>query len=171
MCLPDFVKFENIKQENAVIGYRNWKLEIKSSKLYSTYRNYEWNKVIDGPHEVKNSDSGIYSYYNYNYRYSNNNYYNSNKNNYNYNNRYNYNYKYNHISGIIFQYGKTAIHKEGYRSEYAIIKSFFTIRESDALDSKEFKRWINKFNKQINDLAIKFNATTIRWQDFVENNK
>ena len=81
-----------------------------------------------------------------------------------------YNYNNYHLSGIIHQYGKVAIHKIGYRSEYAIIDSLFKIRESDAQGSKEFLEWIKKFNQKIDRIAEYYKCKTINWQDFVDSN-
>ena len=136
--------------------------------------NYFWTKRVGvGRHFVTERDSGIYSYnYNYNYNknynynyYENNNYENYNYNNYN-NNDYYYNYNYYYsIHGIIKQYGKVAIHKSGYRSEYAQIDTLFTIKELNATGSSEFLEWIKKFNQSVNEQAKFYKAKTIHYQD------
>lgn len=184
MCLPDFEKFDSISEANALTGYRNWRLSIENPiNLISENQNYDWIRVIEGPHEVKDSNSGIYAYNNnYTYTYNNNNNNNYNYDNYNYytytyNNTYN-NYTYNNyiytynnnnysIAGIINQYGKVAIHKIGQRSEYARIITLFTIRESDAKGQEEFLDWIKKFNLFIAELAKKYECKTIHYQDFI----
>jgi hypothetical protein len=196
MYLPDFERFEQISEDKSLTSYRNWRLSIEDPiNLISDIQEYVWNKVIEGPHEVLDSNSGIdaynYNYYynynynnynnnNYNYYYYNNNNYNYNyyNNNYNsnnnyYNNNYNYyhynnNYHYYNIAGIIHQYGRVAIHKIGQRSEYAKIKTLFTIKESDAIGPKEFLCWISKFNLIIAELAKKYECDTIHYQDFKE---
>jgi len=173
MCLPDFVEFKKIKKSEALIGYRNWWLNIKDSiKLKSDSRDYFWDKTIEGPHKVEKENSGIYSYNNYyNNFYNYSNYYNYNNNYNNYNNYY-YNYKnYYNISGIIHQYGKVAIHRKGYRSQYAIINTLFTISESDAKGPKEFLDWIKVFNSNIETLAKKYKCKTEHYQDFLERMK
>jgi hypothetical protein len=169
MCLPDFFEFKVIRKDNPLIGYRNWRM--KNGILRSECMNYEWNKVVEGPHKVAEADSGIYAYNNNNYNYYNYYYYNYNYNNnyYNYN-YYNY-YYYYYIAGIIHQYGRTAIHKIGQRSTYARIKTLFTIRKSDAIGPEKFLNWIEKFNNEIIELAKKFEAETMHWQDFIENNR
>jgi hypothetical protein len=180
MCLPDFVEFNKINESITLIGYRDWRNLIKDSLiLESENQTYKWSK-IEGPHEVKQENSGIYSY-NYNYNSYNNNYYNNNYNykNYNYyykNNNYNYkNYNYNYnsynLSGIIKQWGKVAIHKTGYRSEYAKIDILFSIRESDAQGTKEFLDWIKIFNKRIEQVAEKYECKVMAYQDFIESEK
>jgi hypothetical protein len=183
MCLPDFKRFEKIKESEALIGYRNWRLSgINPTTLISEYQDYRWNKIIEGPHIVKYNDSGIYAYnnnndYNYNYNndynynnsdHDNNNYYNYNNNN-NYN-EYNYNYYYNYILyGVIKQYGRVAIHEVGQRSQYAEIKTLFTIRELDATGPKEFLDWIKfDFNPIIIELSKKYKCKTQHLQDFIE---
>ena len=177
MCLPNFVEFKQISEDSPIIGYRNWRVPIREPKLLSEYMNYKWS-MIEGPHEVLDKDSGIYSYNYYNNNYNNNyNHYNNNYNNY-------YNYSYNNhlfelyeiknkyynnnycISGIIHQYGKVAIHESGYRSEYAKIVKGFTIRESDAKGPEKFLSWIKEFNQIISNLC---NGNTIHYQDFIEN--
>jgi hypothetical protein len=171
MCLPDFERFDNILESNPLIGYRNWRLIIKNPTiLISENQDYNWNKVIEGPHKVKNSNSGIYAY---NYYNNYNNYYNYCNyyyNNYNYNNYYNYcnyyynNYNYNNnycISGVIKQYGRVAIHKIGRRSEYAKIDRLFTVRETDAKGPKEFLDWIKLFNLIVKNLAERYECETI----------
>jgi len=188
MCLPDFERFEQISEDTPIIGYRFWKNPIKNSNiLTSLNRDYEWNKN-EGPHEVLDKDSGIYSNnnynnYNYNYNHYNNYYYNYNNYNYNSNNpyyNYNNNYNYNHnyyynnnyrIAGIIKQYGKVAIHKTGYRSEFAIVDSIFSIQKSNAKGPKEFMNWIDIFNKRIKDIAERYECKVITWQDFLEQKK
>ena len=168
MCLPDFVEFKRITKANAITGYRNWRLQIKDSTLMSTNQDFIWIPGKIGRHLVKQENSGVYSY-NYNYYYNNNNnnnYYNNYYNNYNY--YYNYNY---YIGGIVKQYGKAAIHKSGYRSEYAIIDTLFTIRRLDAQGPKEFLDWIDKFNNQIEEVAEKFKSKTTHYQDFTESIK
>lgn len=171
MCLPNFKEFKQIDELNSLIGYRNWRVLIKEpNKLISEYVNHSWLKKIEGPHEVLDKDSGIYSYnnnnyYNNNYYYYNNYYYNYYyDNNYNYNNNYNYYY----LFGIIKQFGKVAIHEDGYRSEYAIIDTLFTIRLSDAKGTEEFLSWIKKFNNMVEDLASFYGCKTQHHQDFVD---
>ena len=162
MCLPYFERFDNISEDDPLIGYRNWRLPISNPiTLISENQKYDWIKVIEGPHEVKDSNSGIYAY---------NNYYNNDYNYYNYNYSYNYNYYYNcyNIAGIIKQWGKVAIHKIGQRSEYAKIDTLFTIRESDAKGPKKFLDWIKNFNPVIEKLAKKYECKTISRQDFNE---
>jgi len=151
MCLPDFKRFEQISGDSPLIGYRTWKHSINSLILKSEYQNYTW-KDIEGPHEVLEVNSGIYAYNNNNY---NNNYYNNN----------NYYYYYNY-GGIILQWGKVAIHKDGQRSEFTRIKALFTIRENDAKGSKEFLNWIVKFNNEVREVAKIYKCDTIHWQDF-----
>ena len=162
MCLPDFIEFQQINEENALTGYRNWKLSLNNlTRFKSETIDFQWNKVIEGPHEVLDSNSGIYAY--------NNNYYNNNNNNYDNNNNYNYNnnnYNYNYYAaGIIKQWGKTGIHKIGQRSEFAKIDILFTIRESDAKGPDKFLSWIKQFNRIIEDLAKFYECKTMSWQD------
>ena len=160
MCLPNFIQMKNLSQDKAVTGYRNWKVKInEDNNLKSEYIDYIWITELTS-HEVREENSGIYSYCNYNY----NNNYNNYNNNYNNNNYYN-------ISGIIKQFGKIAIHKIGYRSEYAIIDSLFTIRESDAKGDNQFINWIKEFNKRIEAIAMIYNCKTIYYQDFIESMK
>jgi hypothetical protein len=172
MCLPDFVEFRQVDRDNPIKGYRNWNNKIEDSNdLESINQKYIWMSDSFGPHEVLESNSGIYSYnyyYNYYNNYNNNynNYYNYYYNNNYYNNNYNNNYYY--IGGIIFQWGKVAIHKTGYRSEYAQIDTLFSIRESDAKGPKKFLDWIKTFNQRINNIAQKYNCKVISWQDFKE---
>lgn len=182
MCLPNFIEFRQIEESSPIIGYRNWKVDIKTNKLelLSEFQNYIYRSPVDGPHEVKDRDSGIYSYCNYNYNnYYNyyddynycNKYLNHNHNYYNYKHNKNHNYSHNyyyHINGIIEQFGKVAIHQVGYRSEYAKIKTLFTIRESDATGLDKFLNWIKKFNSLVSKIAIKYNANVISWQDHIE---
>ena len=153
MCLPNFIETKDIPISEPLIGYRTWRNQIKGNPLIliSENQNYIWSK-LEGPHEVKEIDSGIYAY--------NNNYYNYNNN---YNNYY--------ISGIILQYGRTAIHRDGQRSEYARMKTLFLIKESDTEGSEESIIWIKEFNKRINDLALVYECDTITWQDFKESTK
>ena len=147
MCLPDFERFEIIPKENAITGYRVWRNLISPSiALLSENQNYQWKGKLEGPHEVKDTDSGIYAY----------NYYN-NCNCYNY---------YNYILGIIKQYGKVAIHKTGYRSEYAKIDTLFSIRESDA--PKELLSWIKTFNELVTQIAEKYEVKVISYQDYAD---
>lgn len=141
MCLPDFTEFKQIEEDSPLIGYRSWKLLFKSGILKSENQNYEWNKKTEGPHEVLDINSGIYAYNNYN----------------------NYN-----IFGVIKQYGKVAIHKIGQRSEYAVINTLFTIRKEDARGPQEFLNWIDTFNKNIIELAKRFECKTMHYQDFIE---
>ena len=90
MCLSDFIEYKHINEFEAVTGYRNWRVEISNPKeLFSECQPYKWfekNQLFEGPHEVKDKNSGIYSYNNNHYNYNYNYYYN-----YNYNNNYNYN--------------------------------------------------------------------------------
>jgi len=174
MCLPNFIEMKQTERENSIIGYRNWGVNINNPiSLLSEYQNYEWNP-IEGPHEVRGSNSGIYSYNNYNNNNNNNNnnnyyYYNNNHCNYNnYNNNYN---DYYYISGIINQWGKVAIHETGYRSEFATVNALFTIREIDAKGPAKFIFWIKTFNKTIENLAERYNCNTIHYQDYNERNK
>jgi len=176
MCLPDFVEFNKINESITLIGYRDWRNLIKDSLiLESENQKYKWSK-IEGPHEVKQENSGIYSYNynnknykNYNYYYNNNNY------NYNYKNYYYYynsnNHKNYNLSGIIKQWGKVAIHKTGYRSEYAKIDTLFSIRELDAQGIKEFLDWIKIFNARIEQIAEKYECKVVAYQDFIESEK
>ena len=162
MCLPDFIGYKQIEEFNSLIGYRFWrnKLTDNSLILMSEHRDYNWNK-LEGPHEVKEKDSGIYAY-------------NNNYNNYNYNNNYYNNYNnnnYNNILGIILQYGKVAIHSSGQRSEYAKIKTLFSIRESDAQGSQKFLNWIKIFNKKIEVISKIYECDVISWQDYNESVK
>jgi len=168
MCLPNFIETKDIPISEPLIGYRTWRNQIKGNPLIliSENQNYIWSK-LEGPHEVKEIDSGIYAYNNNYYNYNNyNNYYNY----YNYNNYY-YNYNNYYISGIILQYGRTAIHRDGQRSEYARMKTLFLIKESDTEGSEESIIWIKEFNKRINDLALVYECDTITWQDFKESTK
>jgi hypothetical protein len=182
MCLSNFIEFDNVIESEALIGYRDWRNLIKDSLiLESENQKYKWSK-IEGPHEVKQENSGIYSYnynsynynsYNYNshnYYYYYNNYYNNNYNSYNYNYE-NYNYNYYNLSGIIKQWGKVAIHKTGYRSEYAKIDTLFSIRELDAQGIKEFLDWIKIFNARIEQIAEKYECKVMAYQDFIESEK
>src|SRR5690348_15933496 len=101
MCLPDFERFEKIKKENAVIGYRSWLLELDNPEfLKSVNQEFYWKNPV-GNHKVTNKNSGLYSYNHYNY-YNN---HNNNNNNYYYDYYYYYNYYYYnyYISGIIKQ--------------------------------------------------------------------
>jgi len=144
MCLPNFQRFEIIRKDNPIVGYRSWYVNIKEPKLKSTNQDFIWKEKV-GPVKVTARNSGFYSY-----------------NNNNYNNNYNY-YNY-HVAGIIHQYGKVAIHEIGYRSQYAKIIKLFTIKESDAKSSPEFIQWISKFNELIRSFGIE----TVHYQDFVE---
>jgi hypothetical protein len=137
MCLPDFIEFKQIEESNPITGYRGWKLKFGGLELRSINQDYIW-KAIEGPHVVLDKDSGLYSY-NYNYKYYR--YYN------------NYNYKYCDIFGIIKQWGKVAVHKTGYRSEYAKIDTLFKIQESNAIGPKEFINRIGEFHKLIEKVA------------------
>lgn len=182
MCLPNFQRFEEISETNAVVGYRRWRLSIKNSaslNLLSEDQNYIWLPEVVS-HKVLEVDSGIYSYNYYNNNYYNNNYYNNNYyyNNYYYNNNNNYYYYNNnyynnyYIAGIIHQYGKVAIHKIGYRSQYAKIDTLFNIRESDIKGPIKFVDWIREFNNLITKLANKYNVNkVISYQDFIESQK
>jgi hypothetical protein len=183
MCLPNLIEYKQIDKSNPIIGYRKWKniINPESLILKSEYIDYEWSK-LEGPHEVREINSGIYAYNN-NYNYYYNNYYN-NYNNYNYYNNYNnYNYYYNNyynnynnyynnyyynLQGIINQWGKVAIHKIGQRSEYANIKTLFAIRESDTKGPETFLTWVRKFNILINNIAEQYDCNVIYWQDFNE---
>ena len=175
MCLPDFKEFKQIDKSSPLIGYKTWRNKKNSLILTSEYQDYSWNK-LEGPHEVLEINSGIYAYNNYNYNYNNYSYNYSNYNyNYSYNNSHsnysNYNYSYGnnyYISGIISQWGKVAIHSEGQRSEYAKVKTLFTIRKSDASGTKEFLDWIDIFNKHIEDIAKEYECNTIPYQDFID---
>src|SRR5579859_5538605 len=169
MCLPDFIKIEQVSEDKTLTGYRNWRNLISGSlNLHSSNQNYIW--LPEGEKtEVKDNNSGYYSYNNYNnyynYYYHYYNYYNNNYYNYNYNNYY-------YIAGIIKQYGKVAIHNTGYRSEYAKIDTLFKIRFSDAEGSDNFLRWINEvFNPRIEAIAEYYKCKTMNWQDFIESNK
>ncbi len=170
MCLPKFQRFEQVSESTPLTGYRTWKNKIKDSLiLTSEYRDYDWSE-IEGPHEIKDADSGIYAYNNYYNYYYYNYYYNYNcYNNYNYYNNNNYNYNcYNFVSGIISQWGRVAIHFEGQRSEYAKIDKLFTIRRIDAEGPKAFLDWIDIFNQRIAEIASKYKCSMINWQDFKE---
>ena len=71
MCLPNFQNFSQIDESSPIIGYRTWRNKIKDSLiLKSENREYNWSKS-EGPHEVKDSDSGIYAYDYNNYNYNN----------------------------------------------------------------------------------------------------
>lgn len=72
------------------------------------------------------------------------------------------------MGGIISQWGKTAIHKTGYRSQYVKIDFLFNIRESDAQGASKFIEWINIFNQRIKNIADKYHCQVISWQDFIE---
>ena len=166
MCLPDFIEFKQIDKSKALIGYRDWRsYNSKPSILKSENQNYEWSK-LEGPHVVKYTNSGLYSY-NYNYYYYNNYNYNYYYYNYYNNNNYNYNYYY-YLGGIIKQWGNVAIHKIGYRSEYAEIDTLFNIRESDAKGEQIFLDWIKLFNNRINKIAEIYECKVVSWQDFIE---
>lgn len=167
MCLTDFIEFKKIKKPSPLIGYRTWRSKIDSNELMSEHMDYIWKPDIENvSHEVLESNSGIYaynnSYYNnyYYYSYNNNYYYNYYNNNY-----YNY-YNNYYLAGIIEQHGRTAIHKDGQRSEYTKVKTLFTIRLADTKGPKEFLDWIGKFNNQVENLAKIYGANTIYWQDF-----
>ena len=148
MCLPDFVKFAQIEESDPITGYRIWRDQIKDNSLIlkSELVDYKWLNKIQGPIKVLEENSGIYAYIYY---------YNKNNNNY-------------YIGGIIKQYGKVAIHKTGYRSEYAIIDTLFTIRELDAKGPKKFLGWIKIFNERVNQIADRYQVKTVSYQDFVE---
>lgn len=159
MCLPNFERF--VDNETA-LGIRNWKISIKGEiKLYSEYQDFEWSNPQLGTILTENN-SGLYSY-NYHYYYNNYNY--SNYHYYNNYNNYN-NYHYYYISGIIKHFGKIAVHSIGYRSENAEILAFFKIREIDAKGSNDFLNWIKVFNNRIDELAGKFNVSTLTYQNF-----
>ncbi len=148
MCLPNFKEFKQIDEKDAIIGHRIWRNSINENELVlrSEYLDHYW-KSIEGPHEVREINSGIYAY-NYNY---------------NYNNYYNYNYY-----GIVKQYGKVAIHLTGQRSEYAKIDTLFNIKLSDAKGPKEFLDWIELFNDKTDRIAEKYGCKVISYQDFIE---
>src|SRR3990167_5608980 len=112
MCLPDFKRFEQISEDSPIIGYRIWRNEVNNTNmnLESEYQNYIW-EFTEGPHLVLSTNSGIYAYNN--------------------NNKY-------YIGGIIYQWGNTAIHKIGQRSEYAKIDTIFNIREGDTKGPEAF---------------------------------
>jgi hypothetical protein len=175
MCLPDFKEFKQIPENSPLIGYRTWKTSVRDDSylLKSEFQDYHWNK-LEGPHEVLKVNSGIYAYNNY-YNYYNN--YNNYNNNYYYyyNNNNNYYYYYNnnnnYLAGIIHQWGKTAIHSMGQRSEYAKIDTLFSIRKLDAKGPKEFLDWTKIFNEKINKIAEFYGAKVITWQDFIGINK
>ena len=84
---------------------------------------------------------------------------------------YYYYNNYYYIAGIIKQYGRVAIHKDGQRSEYAVIDTLFNIRESDAKGPKKFLGWIKEFNLTISNLSLKYECKIVSWQDFREQNK
>src|SRR5260221_14776990 len=146
MCLPNFKEFKQIDEKDAIIGHRIWRNSINENELVlrSEYLDHYW-KSIEGPHEVREINSGIYAY------------------NYNYNNYYNYNYY-----GIVKQYGKVAIHLTGQRSEYAKIDTLFNIKLSDAKGPKEFLDWIELFNDKTDRIAEKYGCKVISYQDFIE---
>ena len=173
MCLPDFIGFKDIPESEALTGYRGWRIMILDpSNLISETQDYVWKSKLTS-HKVTDRDSGIYSYNNYNnYNYNNIYYniynkYNNIYKNYNYNNNIYNNYNYNNY-GIILQWGRVAIHKMGYRSEFAKIQILFTIRESDAVGPQEFHDWIKKFNRIVKKLALKYNCGTMYYQDFIK---
>ncbi len=178
MCLPDFIELKDIKEEDAIVGYRNWRTQIQDGEvLISENQDYIWPFNLVS-HKVTEENSGIYSYNNY-YNYYNYNNYNNNYNYYNYNyyyysnyynnNYYNNNYyNYYNIAGIIKQFGKVAIHKIGYRSEYAKVDTLFLISELDVKGTKEFLNWIKIFNNKIIKIAERYGAKTLYYQDFVE---
>jgi len=189
MCLPNFVEFIQIGEKDAMVGYRVWKNIIKEDNLtllseHRQYKNkdgmvkrYEWNK-LEGPHEVKIMNSGIYAHNNYHYYHNNDNNDNYDYYDNNYHNNHNYHYyhyydnnNYYILLGIILQYGKTAIHRAGQRSQFAKISILFNIRESDAKGPVEFLNWIKKFNNKISLIAEKYGCEVISWQDFKDNNK
>ena len=156
MCLPNYIETKIIDESNPMIGYRNWKLPFRSNKLKSSSVEYEWSE-IEGPHIIKEDNSGIYAYSNYNYNYSN----------YNYDNNYYANNYYN-LSGIIKQWGRVAVHESGQRSEYAKIVTLFTIRESDMRGDDKFQSWVIDFNKTIKVVAEQYKCDTISYQDFLD---
>jgi len=169
MCLPNFKEFQQIDKSNPLIGYRVWRNPIlpKSLDLMGENKNYIWalDESIKG-HEVLKINSGLYAYNNYNY-----NNYNNYNNNYNYYYNYNYysyyyNYNYYYYTGIIKQWGKTAIHLTGQRSEFAKIETLFTIKESDITRDTKFINWVKEFNRLIIEIANRYEANTIHWQDF-----
>jgi len=166
MCLPGFVEFRQIGESSPFIGYRAWKNKLENSLvLISENQDYLWKK-IEGPHEIRETNSGIYAY-NYN-SYNYNNYYDNYYNNNNYRYYDNNNYSNYRISGIITQWGKVAIHKIGQRSEFAKVNTIFKIREQDAKGPKKFLDWIKLFNRRIISITDKYDAKTISWQDFTE---
>lgn len=180
MCYQNpALEYKIILEPDALVGYRNWRVPInKTNNLKSLVQDYLWPTVVVS-HELTECNSGIYSYNNYDNNYSYN--YNCssyNNNNYYYNNNYNYhycNYHYNNnyysyydITGTILLYGKVAIHTEGYRSQYAKVKTLFTIRKSDAKGSNNFLNWINEFNTIVEHLAKKYKSNTMHWQDFID---
>ena len=79
MCLPNLIEYKQIDESNPIIGYRIWRNTINPSSniLISEYMDYKWHK-IEGPHEIKESNSGIYAYSN-NYYYNNRKYYRQDK--------------------------------------------------------------------------------------------
>ena len=186
MCLPNFIRFDDVDESTPIIGYRIWRNKITRDNLTlkSEHINYDW-PVKPEQHIVTDSDSGIYAYNDYNYNYNYNyNYYNYN-NNYSYNNSYNYNNNYNSyynnnynnnynnykLFGIIKQYGRIAFHKDGQRSEYARIDTIFTIRELDAEGPAKFLDWIKLFNIKIQNIAYYYKIpNVISWQVFKERN-
>ena len=46
MCLSDFERFEKIKKENALIGYRTWKTSIKGDSTVLMSENQNYNKIL-----------------------------------------------------------------------------------------------------------------------------
>ena len=151
MCLPDFIEFKQVSKFRPMTGYRNWNNPRETLNLKAQNFDYIWSSPIDGPNKVEDKDSGLYAY------------------NYNYNNNYNL---YNYIGGIIKQWGKVAIHKDGQRSEYAKVSLLFTIRDSDAKGPDEFIKWIKEvFNPYVKEIAKKYKCKTQHWQDFIEEMK
>ena len=151
MCLPNFIEFKQVEESSLIVGYRTWKFPINSQLtiLKSQYQDFEWahSPLIT---ELTESNSGFYSH---------NNNYNHYYNHYYYNSYY--------IRGIVHQYGKVAVHESGYRSECCKIVTLFTIREWNAVGTKNLD-WIKKFNELVRKIAKSYNATTIHHQDWRE---
>ena len=167
MCLPNFIEFKQVEESSLIVGYRTWKFPINSQLtiLKSQYQDFEWahSPLIT---ELTESNSGFYSHNNYNHY--NNHYNHYYYNDYNYYNHYNNNdYNYYYIRGIVHQYGKVAVHESGYRSECCKIVTLFTIREWNAVGTKNLD-WIKKFNELVRKIAKSYNATTIHHQDWRE---
>jgi hypothetical protein len=182
MCLPNFIRFEEVPETNPITGYRIWRL--KNYRLFSDVTPYEWTRIVEGPHKVERENSGIYAYskytymiddwnpwvydyccYKYFYDYCCHKYYSQKY--YSYRSFEDYSKKYR-IAGIIHQYGNTAIHENGQRSEYAKIVRLFSIRESDSIKDEGFMDWIRSLNRGVEALALRFSCEVQSLQNFLE---